>query len=258
MKQSETIFSQTDMWAEYGRSADYIERQQLLEKLIAAESQTILDVGCGKGEIINSLQQRHLARQIIGLDASAEALTYVNTPSALALLPRLPFKDAQFDTVLCLQVLEHIPTAIYDASLTELERVASQQIIIGIPFAENLQAKTVICAHCGYRSHVDGHLRRYQTADMQNLFRTFSLKQHYFAGVRQRRVTTPGSRILQGLGGIFYRPQYFVCPHCSGRENKVMQKPLWQRKLAVLLALPFRTITARPYWLIGLYQRKSA
>jgi len=48
---------------------------------------------------------------------------------------RLPFADASFDVVLCLDVLEHVPREERDALLGELARVSRRFVLLAAPFA---------------------------------------------------------------------------------------------------------------------------
>jgi ubiquinone/menaquinone biosynthesis C-methylase UbiE len=45
----------------------------------------------------------------------------------------LPFESGAFDTVLCCQVLEHIPFDKFPVALSELHRVAKKRIILSLP-----------------------------------------------------------------------------------------------------------------------------
>jgi ubiquinone/menaquinone biosynthesis C-methylase UbiE len=75
---------------------------------------TLLDVGCGTGNHI----ARYIARgfDASGIDGSANMLGHARAanPSAvleLADVERIPFPDASFDFVLCVEVLRYLPDA---------------------------------------------------------------------------------------------------------------------------------------------------
>ena len=45
----------------------------------------------------------------------------------------LPFQNNSFDTILCCQVLEHIPFDKFPVALSEMHRVAKKHIILSVP-----------------------------------------------------------------------------------------------------------------------------
>lgn len=48
----------------------------------------------------------------------------------------LPFRDKCFDTVIAIDVLEHIPEKFRDAAVTEMKRVATKRIVIHMPLQD--------------------------------------------------------------------------------------------------------------------------
>ena len=259
MKSNLTVnFRQAGLWAQYGLTPDYQERLSLVHRLVPDDAESLLDVGCGKGEIINSLAQARPSMRVEGCDLSGEALHYVKTPARQAGLPALPYPDRAFDTVLCLQVLEHIPASDYAAAVDELQRIAGRLLIIGVPYRENLLSKQVLCAACGRCSHADGHLRRYERSDLEHLFPHFRLEQIELAGVRQRRAPRWVTQLTQGLGGAYYHSEHFVCPSCGGRKGRDRLRPRWLRRLSVLAGRGVTRFSAiSPYWILGVFRRAA-
>jgi 2-polyprenyl-6-hydroxyphenyl methylase/3-demethylubiquinone-9 3-methyltransferase len=84
----------------------------------------ILDAGCARGRFL-----RHLAgtgATLFGIDLTEVFLhsARANVPGAgltAGSLSSLPFRDASFDAVYCIEALEHLPDT--DAALAELARV---------------------------------------------------------------------------------------------------------------------------------------
>lgn len=97
---------------------------------------TVLDAGCGEGEI---LRRRVLGDKVrvTSLDLRIESLGLVrghSTPAAMVAgsVLSLPFRDASFDLVTCMEVLEHLedpPRAVDEAA-----RVARQAVIFSVPW----------------------------------------------------------------------------------------------------------------------------
>jgi len=254
-------FDKKDLWNNYGRTDDYRERIETVRRMIPADVRSIVDVGCGSGDVINALHREKSGLRITGMDRSEQALAFVETPSVIASLPDAPFAGGRFDLVLCLEVLEHIGGADYQRSLQELERLAGFYIIAGVPFRENLSAKEAVCARCGNVSHADGHVRRFTKTELSGLFEQFVLDTSVRIGVMQRREPSAASRLRHSIAGVYYMPDTFECPHCGSKECTPFRfrSPLPLRKAAGLLVRLLRCLKRpEPYWWIGLYRRKHA
>ncbi len=97
----------------------------------------LLDVGCAEGFVSGYAAPALAAPQVIGVDVDLSALRRAGTlhpemhrvvGDALAL--PLPTKAA--DTVLCTEVLEHIPTP--ERALAELARVGREYLLLSVPW----------------------------------------------------------------------------------------------------------------------------
>ena len=255
-----TIFTHAQLWDQYGLSDDYGERVQLMTQLLPPQAASVLDVGCGTGDILAALGTTHPCMARVGCDSALAPLGMLmaaQVPALQAGLPHLPFADRAFEVVLCLQVLEHLPDSVYAAGRTELARLADEVLIIGVPYRENLQTKTVICAHCGAHSHVDGHVRRYDERQLATLFDGFRLESTHLAGVRQPRLTRAGAFVRQAVGGLRYEPDFFVCPVCGHGETTRPQRPAVLQRVSAGLGRRLVTHRQLPYWIIAAYRRAS-
>jgi len=105
------------------------------------ENGTVLDVGCGDGLLLSLLKEKGVTAE--GIDISEEAVkrcvergftarTYdPNAP--------FPFPDDAFDTVVMLDVLEHVYAP--EELLREAKRVARTHVIVGVPNFSSLPAR---------------------------------------------------------------------------------------------------------------------
>ena len=77
----------------------------------------VLDVGCGVGHSYDLLEPR----ETVGVDASAQALAGQERETHVADMRALPFGDATFASVACIQAIEHVPDP--ERALAEIARV---------------------------------------------------------------------------------------------------------------------------------------
>lgn len=90
---------------------------------------TVLDVACGSGFLSKDLANR--GYQVVGADIIIPEATSENPRYEKSVITKLPFKDKQFDTVVCTHTLEHIRDV--KAALKEVERVCQKRLIIVVP-----------------------------------------------------------------------------------------------------------------------------
>jgi SAM-dependent methyltransferase len=250
------FWNRPELWEQYGVDACYIERKRTVESLLPAGVKSILDVGSGKGEIVNNL---HRDYQAVALDVSQIALTHVRCPRVLGTIEALPFADQSFNLVICLEVIEHLPDAAFRHGIQELQRVSENWMIVGVPYRENLCERTARCPSCRGYIHADTHFRRFESAEqLAGLFPQFCVKSHTLTGPFYRRSTRLGLCLQQRIGQIYlpWQPD-FVCTWCG-----FVKSDLGSQELR-LYGRAFRRINAwlshfnrpLPYWLIVLLQR---
>lgn len=87
--------------------------------------ESVLDVGCGRGELLDLLSERNAVGCDI-FDSTSGRHKFVK-----AFAESLPFENDSFDTVVCTHVLEHVRNL--PAAVNELRRVAASRILIVVP-----------------------------------------------------------------------------------------------------------------------------
>jgi len=100
----------------------------------AIEGETVLDVGCGTGYLLDHVKRARPDLALTGVDFIIEAGTRTRHPDIRfteANIEQLPFADGAFDTVVCTHVLEHILE--FRQALSELRRVARRKLVIVVP-----------------------------------------------------------------------------------------------------------------------------
>ncbi|WP_201864667.1 class I SAM-dependent methyltransferase [Microvirga soli] len=95
---------------------------------------SVCDVGCGTGFLLNHIKAHantELSR-LVGTDFNVpENPQFADIEFIPAKIERLPFRDNEFDTVVCTHVIEHILD--YRTAIAELRRVAARRLIIIVP-----------------------------------------------------------------------------------------------------------------------------
>ena len=89
----------------------------------AGPGQRVLDAGCGKGRYAAIVKQHCPTTEVHAVDVSAEMLRHVpeGIETHVSTIQDLPYPDAHFDLVFCVEALEHVPNP--QAAIAEMTRV---------------------------------------------------------------------------------------------------------------------------------------
>jgi len=133
----------------------------ILDNITKNKKIKILDFGCGPGSTINVLKKFGTT---YGIDIEPRAIKYCREKGIKNVLlvkqnKKLPFKNATFDLIACLDVLEHIKND--SSTLNEFSRILNNNgvVIITVPSFHFLWGELDI------RSH---HVRRYNRKELIN------------------------------------------------------------------------------------------
>jgi ubiquinone/menaquinone biosynthesis C-methylase UbiE len=152
----------------------------------------ILDIGCGSSRIVQSLPRA------VGLDIQLKKLRRISSSSrrlVQATITRLPFREAAFETLICSQVIEHVPEPLVD--WREFNRVLAPggTFVVGTPDYATLAWPLLEWAYdiVHPKGYVNEHINRYTAASLRAC-----LEQHGFAVTASAYV---------GGGELIYRAQ---------------------------------------------------
>jgi len=184
---------------------------------------SILDLGCGYGAYSLALSSKN--RSCVGCDINMKYLAKARTaglPVVSADLS-LPFADRSFDTVILLEVIEHVPEI--ERILTEAFRVARRNVLITVPNSENLELLQQNDVTYGHMLSSD-HVHFFDPASLRAMLERFSKATEIRRGdpiypfwFVSRSAAYYGLRVLYRLGLLkahFYSRLYAVA---SVREN---------------------------------------
>ncbi|GJQ23511.1 MAG: hypothetical protein HBSAPP01_13010 [Candidatus Brocadia sapporoensis] len=218
MSFEQEYYENNDLWQ--CTSCDDINRTKFIATKIPFDVRSVLDVGCGNGFFLNYLQEFHNQfTRLCGIDRSESALKYVKTEKKLGSIDSLPFSENEFDLLVCLEVLEHLPLRIYKLGLKELCRVSNKYIVITVPYNEELKNKLTQCPSCYTKFNANYHLRSFNREILSNLLRNYGFRcvNIYCFG---RTFSYIGiSKLIQIFPAKNNFPQTALCPVC-GYTNK--------------------------------------
>ena len=128
----------------YGSTNPVVRRlmatfERTLDELFAqAAPQSILDVGCGEGVLVEKWARRLGDKRVVGLDledptlqAEWEQRTAPNLEYRIMKAEHMPFADGEFDMASAIEVLEHVPDP--EHTVAEMARVAQRSLLVSVP-----------------------------------------------------------------------------------------------------------------------------
>lgn len=148
--------------------------------LLPKFSSRVLDVGCANGVTGGYLKKNKLAAEVFGVEMNPHAAEQAQTvldkvvQQDLNKNPSLPFEDASFDTILCLDVLEHLIDPW--STLQHLKGFLKKEgrIIVSLPNVQHFRTSLRL-AFCGEWKYQDAgtlditHLRFFTFRSAQEL-----------------------------------------------------------------------------------------
>ncbi|RYZ46928.1 MAG: class I SAM-dependent methyltransferase, partial [Sphingobacteriales bacterium] len=103
---------------------------QMIFDRIDPTAKTLVDIGCGRGYVLDLLNEKRPELKTTGVDFH-DNVPLKNSDYVSANVESLPFADKSFDVVTCSHVIEHLKDL--PKAIAEMKRVARKQIIIATP-----------------------------------------------------------------------------------------------------------------------------
>lgn len=250
MYQKKDFHNQDDVWVKYVTALDESNKRRIEKtiSLMPEDTNSVLEVGCGSGAIINNLSSYDF---VVGLDLSPTALKYVTRKKALGSCDSLPFRDNFFDIVIAAELLEHLDIQTLKKTVMEIKRVAGKYILISVPYKERPWETFVKCASCNYTYSPYNHQQYFNIERLRHLLESEELRV-YFSGTKKRLPKI--RRIMQILGFYSYR-ENVICPLCG---SKKLRYGKIEKKMGYILGfLNERLAKSEPNWILCLYRLKK-
>lgn len=122
------------------KNADW-RRIEFATRLIPDDCTSVLDVGVGPGAFLNYLALSGRFDRVTGIDKRRYTKFVELAPNLdyqIMDIRNMSFPDNSFDTVFCMEVLEHLDSRTLEAGLSSLRRVTKKKLVMTVPFNEPL------------------------------------------------------------------------------------------------------------------------
>jgi Methyltransferase domain len=222
-------------------SAEQARKSDLL-RLMPHKGQHALDIGAREGYFSIAMADRF--EKVTALDLTRPRIANPKVQCVSGNAVDLQFSSHSFDLVLCTEVLEHIPTKQLMNACREIERVASKDILIGVPYKQDIRVGRTTCYSCGTLNPPWGHVNSFDEQTLANLFTNCKIEELSYVG-ENRHHTNLLSVALMDVAGNPYGTyeQEEPCIHC-GRALLLPPRRTPTQRIATKLAYWSQRTTA--------------
>jgi len=236
------------------------ERIRDLLSLVPERGTNLLDVGARDGYLSRKLADRFDA--VVALDLEKPDIEHEKILPVRGDVTALSYPDGAFEIVLCAEVLEHIPPRSLVRACSELARVTSSYVIVGVPYKQDLRVGRTTCQACGKTNPPWGHVNAFDVVQLQTLFSDLVTEKISFVGQNNQK-TNFVSRLLMDIAGNPYGTyvQQEPCMHCGAALQPPPDRGVFQKvltKCAFLIGrLQLRSTDANPNWVHVRFRKKG-
>ena len=171
----------------------------------------------------------------------------------------LNFPDNAFDVVFCAEVLEHIPGV--ERAAAEIARVARHEVLIGVPYEQDIRLGRATCRSCGRISPPWGHINSFSEARLRALFPGMQVVKRSLVGSSRARTTTLATWLMDQGKNPWHANSDEGCIHCGAPLVRPSGRTLVERCCSAV-AYQLNRIQAkftheRPMWIHLLFAKTS-
>lgn len=247
--------------SDYRASTQEQDRTQDLLELMPATGSIALDIGARDGHF--SLLMAERFEQVIALDLHKPNVNHLRVQCVEGNAARLDLPDASVDFVFCAEVLEHLCDDTLTAVCNELQRVCNGQLLIGVPYRQDIRVGRTTCYHCLGKNPPWGHVNQFDEYSLAERFPHFHIEKKSFVG-HNADETNALSALLLDLAGNPYGTyeQEEGCIHCGRPLIPPPERNLGQKILtkAAYLARDTTALFNKPHanWIHVLFSKNDA
>jgi SAM-dependent methyltransferase len=243
---------------EYRASEDERARTSDLLWLLPKNRQSVLDIGARDGHF-SALLTEYFS-QVTALDLQKPRFEIPRVVNVAGDVTKLDFASDSFDCVFCTEVLEHIPDV--QRACNEIVRVAKHEVIIGVPFKQDIRVGRCSCHACGKINPPWGHVNSFDSRKLAKLFPGLRLISTSFVG-STRESTNFLCTFLMDLAGNPWGTynQEEPCIYCEIQMKPPETRRLWQKGFSGLAVRINRlqSLCTKPYakWVHLLFSKSG-
>jgi SAM-dependent methyltransferase len=231
-------YRETDQ--ERSRAADLI-------RILPRGGSSVLDLGARDGHFSKILTQ--FFSKVTALDLETPSFEHPGVIKVAGDITHLEFPDNSFECVFCTEVLEHIPKL--QQACDEIRRVAKHDIVIGVPYRQDIRVGRTTCSSCGKINPPWGHVNSFDEGRLARLFSGMRVISVSYVGTTQA-TTNRLSTFLMDLAGNPWGTydQEEPCIHCGAKLSWGGSRSMLQKVCSAL--------AARINWAQGLWTKPRA
>jgi SAM-dependent methyltransferase len=186
----------------------------------------VLDVGARDGHFSRLLTEYF--DEVTALDLQKPGFEFARGVTVAGDVTKLEFADNTFDCVFCAEVLEHIPDV--TRACQEIIRVAKHEIVIGVPYKQDIRCGRTTCRSCGKTNPPWGHVNSFDEDRLSALFSGLPLISKSFVGTT-KEATNPIATFLMDRAGNPWGTydQDEPCIHCGAKLVPPRGRQIWQK-----------------------------
>jgi len=247
--------------AEYRASPSEMARANDLLTKLPALGEIALDIGARDGHFSMLLADRF--KQVFALDLVMPDIIHERVQCVQGNAADLSFEDDSIDFTFCAEVLEHIPTEILRAVCNELERVTKDQILIGVPYKQDIRVGRTTCYSCGGENPPWGHINTFDEARIARLFPKCRIVSVSFVGSTSEQTNSLSAKLMDLAGNPYGTyGQDEPCIHCGEKIKPPPKRNIFQ-KFATKAAFGTKWVSGvftkpRGTWIHVLLAKKDA
>ena len=242
----------------YRASEDEKARTNDLLRLLPRNRRSVLDIGARDGHFSRLLTGYFT--EVTALDLERPRFEIPQVVTVAGDITKLDFTTDSFDCVFCAEVLEHVPEL--QKACDEIVRVARHEIIVGVPFRQDLRIGRCTCRTCGKANPPWGHVNSFDLSKLLKLFAGLQLISTSLVGT-SKESTNALSVLLMDLAGNPFGTydQEEPCIYCGARMRPAENTSTWQRVLSGVAARINRlqTTYTKPHgnWIHLLFSKRG-
>ena len=240
----------------YRSSSTEQQRIADLLELLPRGRRSILEIGSRDGYHTRLLTQ--IFDSVTALDLEKPQFDIPRVVTVEGDVTQLDFPDRFFDSVLCAEVLEHVPNV--ERAAREITRVARHEVVVGVPYKQDLRVSRLTCDGCGAVNPPFGHVNTFDEHRLRQLFSELNTVATHWVGKNELKTNAVSVRLMDFAGnpwGTYGQEE--PCQYCGAIMSPPVRRSLPQKVAGRLahtinqLQRPFVRATAN--WIHMLFRR---